>query len=337
MNQVLARNFNERLIMSLLLEHESMTRLELGQQSGLSAQTISVIVRVLERDNIIVKGEAVRGRIGPPTTPIRLNPNGAFSIGLHLDQTEIEAVLINFTGEVLIKRTATLPVLDVRSVEDLLTGVTGELLDELTADKKPYLTGIGVTLPAQFDLDTENGQAVLEYDFERALSHKTGLEVYIQNDITAAASAEMLFGAAKSIGELLYCYVSKDMKPRLILGGRIYSGTTSGSDNCSWDCWREVQALLRREAGMDEPKIAEWATQSARNLTVLVTELSKFASIPTVIFSSPASDGVMTAMERDVQKELATLSDVKATSLGSSTLAFGAASLPIQSKLKLES
>ncbi|MEP4430747.1 MAG: MarR family transcriptional regulator, partial [Hyphomicrobiales bacterium] len=61
LNQIRVRSYNERLIMSLLLQNNGMSRMQMGKISGLSAQTISVIVRGLERDGLISRGEAQSG------------------------------------------------------------------------------------------------------------------------------------------------------------------------------------------------------------------------------------------------------------------------------------
>ena len=76
------RSYNERLVLSLLLQNTGITRLEIGEQSGLSAQTVSVIIRSLEQEGLIARGEAQRGRVGPPTVPLSLNPDGAYSVAV---------------------------------------------------------------------------------------------------------------------------------------------------------------------------------------------------------------------------------------------------------------
>ncbi len=45
LNSVSVRSYNERLVLSLLLQNKSTTRLEIGERTGLSAQTVSVLVR----------------------------------------------------------------------------------------------------------------------------------------------------------------------------------------------------------------------------------------------------------------------------------------------------
>src|SRR4051812_24102500 len=98
LNQTSVRSYNEMLVLSLLRKHASLSRMELVQLSGLSAQTISVIVRALERDELIVAKEARRGRVGPPMIPMSLNPDGAFALGFSVSAAGVDAVLLDFCG-----------------------------------------------------------------------------------------------------------------------------------------------------------------------------------------------------------------------------------------------
>lgn len=336
MNQVLARSFNERLIMSLLLQHGGMTRFELGQKSGLSAQTISVIVRALERDSLICKGEAVRGRIGPPTTPISLNPEGVFSVGLHVDQDSIEAVLINFTGEPVTERAAQLERLDIASVEAGLLALLQTLMSDISPESRELVTGIGLTLPREFDPANPGQDAVLSHDFESALRAQTGLEIFIQNDITATASAEILYGRAKLMDDHLFCYVSDDLKPRLVLGGRIYSGAAPHSPICDGDRWNGTLRALEAGAGPSDEAVRGWIAQSAEQMSRLIEDLARFASVPTMILAAPVSPPIMTALVAETSEGIAGGLAVEASSLGPHALALGAATLPIHSRFTTE-
>ncbi|MER9370240.1 replication/maintenance protein RepL, partial [Mesorhizobium sp. M0518] len=81
LNALSVRSYNERLVLSLLLQNEGISRMEIGEKTGLSAQTASVIVRSLEQEGLVSQGEAQRGRVGPPTIPLSLNPEGAYAVG----------------------------------------------------------------------------------------------------------------------------------------------------------------------------------------------------------------------------------------------------------------
>src|SRR5258708_32453946 len=78
------RAYNERLVLSLIRRHGSLPKAEIARLTGLSAQTITVIMRALERDGLVIKQARQRGKIGQPSVPFALDPEGAFSLGLKI-------------------------------------------------------------------------------------------------------------------------------------------------------------------------------------------------------------------------------------------------------------
>ena len=83
-NQKGLRNHNERLILSVLQRHGQMPGSDIARDTHLSAQTVSVILRKLESDGLVLKGETVKGRVGKPSVPMAINPDGALSFGFKL-------------------------------------------------------------------------------------------------------------------------------------------------------------------------------------------------------------------------------------------------------------
>jgi CRP-like cAMP-binding protein len=74
--------YNQRLVLSLVYTHGNLAKTDIARMTGLSAQTGSVIMRELEAEDLIVKGEPIRGKVGQPSVPLSINPDGAFFIGL---------------------------------------------------------------------------------------------------------------------------------------------------------------------------------------------------------------------------------------------------------------
>ncbi|MEZ5799698.1 MAG: winged helix-turn-helix transcriptional regulator [Nitratireductor sp.] len=77
-NQSGMRAYNERLVLTLVRRHGSLAKTDIARMTGLSAQTVSVIMRQLEADELLLRGEPMRGRVGQPSVPLSLNPEGAF-------------------------------------------------------------------------------------------------------------------------------------------------------------------------------------------------------------------------------------------------------------------
>ena len=83
-NQSGMRAHNERLVLSLVRQHGALAKSDIARMTGLSAQTVSVIMRALEQDGLLLRGEPVRGRIGQPSVPMAIAPGGAYFLGLKI-------------------------------------------------------------------------------------------------------------------------------------------------------------------------------------------------------------------------------------------------------------
>ena len=99
-NQSGVRLYNERLVLSLIRRHESLPKAEIARLTGLSPQTITVIMRALEADGLVVKRNRQRGKIGQPSVPFALNPDGALSLGVKIGRRSADIILMDFTGGV---------------------------------------------------------------------------------------------------------------------------------------------------------------------------------------------------------------------------------------------
>ncbi len=99
-NQTRVRAHNERLVMSLVRRHGGLSKAEIARRSGLSAQTVSVIMRGLEGDDLLIRGEPVRGRVGQPSVPMMLNPDAVYSFGVKIGRRSADLVLMDFVGTI---------------------------------------------------------------------------------------------------------------------------------------------------------------------------------------------------------------------------------------------
>ena len=100
------RDHNERLVLSLIRRRGALAKSEIARLTGLSAQTVSVIMRALETEGMLLKCDPVRGKVGQPTVPMRLDPDGAFFLGLKVGRRRTEMVLIDFEGQPRASRVA---------------------------------------------------------------------------------------------------------------------------------------------------------------------------------------------------------------------------------------
>ena len=99
-NQNGMRQFNERVVLQAIRLHGELPKAELARVTGLSTQTISMIVNALLAEGLLLKREPLRGRIGQPSVPIALDPEGAWAIGVKVGRQHADVLLVDFLGRV---------------------------------------------------------------------------------------------------------------------------------------------------------------------------------------------------------------------------------------------
>lgn len=222
------RAYNERLIIGAIRQAGALSKAEIARATGLSAQAASVIVNRLLAERVLEKRPKLRGQIGQPQTPIALNPAGAFSVGVKIGRSSVEAVLVDFTASVVAHR--------VSSHRAPLAGPTLETAAALVnavAAQAPAarMAGLGVAMPGHIHLWAEEmglARGALddwrEADPAAALAAATGLDATLCNDATAACAAELALGEAIGRRSALYLYLGAFVGGGLVLDGRLYGG-----------------------------------------------------------------------------------------------------------------
>ena len=99
-NHVGMRQFNERVVLQAIRLHGSLPKAEIARLTHLTAQTVQIIIARLEADGLVRKLDPVRGKVGQPSVPMALNPDGAFSIGIKIGRRSMDELLVDFSGQV---------------------------------------------------------------------------------------------------------------------------------------------------------------------------------------------------------------------------------------------
>lgn len=318
-NQTRLRAYNERLVMSLVRRHGSLAKADIARRTGLSPQTVSVIMRELERDSLLVRGEPVRGRVGQPSIPMALNPDAVYSIGLKIGRRSADLVLMDFVGEVRkqIRETFAYPLPD-RIVEFVSAGLH-ILTEKLDSAQRKRIVGLGIAAPfelwnwlEQVGAPPEEMDSWRDFDFASAMVDITDLPVVIQNDATAACGAELVFGRGRDFADFAYIFVGSFIGGGLVLNHAVFAGRTGnagafgpimvpGADG------RPEQLLNRasifalenslKDAGIDPSPLwllpddwpdygsylTEWIDETARNIAISIVSIVAVVDIEAVL------------------------------------------------------
>lgn len=235
-NQSGMRDHNERLVLSLVRQHGSLAKSDIARITGLSAQTVSVIMRKLEDDGLLVRLEPVRGRIGQPSIPMALDPDGAFFIGLKIGRRSAELVLIDFLGNVRAARQHSYRYPASRETVAFVASGIADMRKTLTDGQDQRIAGLGIAVPFELWSWADAAGAPREIMEEwRHLDIKAEIQtlydfpVYLQNDATSACGAELVFGKAGEFRDFLYFYIGAFAGGGIVLNGQLYGGPTGNA------------------------------------------------------------------------------------------------------------
>ncbi len=234
-NQSGMRNLNERLVLSLVREHGALARTDIARMTGLSAQTVSVIMRELEAEQLLLRNAPLRGKVGQPLVPMSLNPDGAFFLGLKIGRRSADLVLIDFLGRVrtMVSVTYTYPTPD-GTLAFVRNGIA-RLEQDLTAAQRKRIAGLGIAMPFEIWNWADAVGAPREVmdqwrsaDIRGAIAAELPYPVYLENDATAACGAELAFGQTR-IRNFVYLYVGAFIGGGIVLDGSLYAGPSGNA------------------------------------------------------------------------------------------------------------
>ena len=225
------RAYNERLMITAIRQAGALSKAEIARTTGLSGQAATVIVNSLLDEGLLVKREKVRGRVGKPFTPIALNPEGAFSMGVKIGRRSLEVLLVDFGGAVVASRSTPYAAPLPAQTMALATETAIELIESLKCGLRARIVGLGVAIPwvlhewsDELGLEREAIAAWREIDVAAELEAATGLSVSLYNDATAACAAEMIAGDRIGRSSALYIYLDSFVGGGVVIDGRLYRG-----------------------------------------------------------------------------------------------------------------
>ncbi|HEY0932392.1 MAG TPA: ROK family transcriptional regulator [Trebonia sp.] len=233
----LRRENRAAVLWSLYLgQSQPRSRHELGAATGLSAASVTNVVRELIDEGIVIETGLAESDGGRPRALLGMNPEYGYVIGVDIGETRTRVELFDLTmaerarAEYPLERTAEHDIHVV--VEQIVAG-----LDAVIADSgvdPGAILGVGIGVPGIIEREPEvlvHGQT---YGWDaiplwRLLRARTGLPLRFDNGANAMGQAESWFGAGRGAGHAAVILVGSGVGASLISGGATYQGATSSA------------------------------------------------------------------------------------------------------------
>ena len=235
-NHVGMRQYNERVVLHAIRLHGDLPKAELARLTHLSTQTVSLIVNKLLDDQLLIKREPLRGRIGQPSVPIALNPDGAFALGLKVGRRRAELILIDFVGSVRQRWAFDYPAErrypEPEQLIDFVVRCEAELRQSADLqDRLERIQGLGIAMPFSLggwqtllDMPPEVAARWPQTDLRAEISRRIDWPVMRLKDTTAACTAELVAGRGQSLHSFLYLFIDTFIGGGLVLDSQLHAG-----------------------------------------------------------------------------------------------------------------
>ncbi len=278
-NQHVVKKNNKALVLSLIIEKETISRADIASVTGLNKTTVSSLVNeLLEEDLIYESGPGVSSGGRRPVI-LHFNKKAGYAIGIDIGVNYILAVLTDLKGQIIVEKSQNLTRTSYSAIMNNVQTMIQSLMDDMPGSRYG-IVGIGVGVPG---IVNKEGSVLLapnlgwtNIQLKEDLEKMFNVPIIIENEANAGAVGEQQFGAGQDYENILYVSAGIGIGVGIILNNELYQGKSGFSGemghriielngkhcNCgSRGCW---------EAYASENALLEMAGESIDSLESLI-------------------------------------------------------------------
>lgn len=229
---------NRTLVLQVIRSHEPLSRVDISRLTGLSKPTVSQVVAGLLDGNLIVEVGRRHGRPGRRSRLFRSNPEAGYLLGIDLSDVATKLLLTNLSGDTVLQdRAAAMRRGGAMTVRQLNAGIH-DLLKRARVEER-RLSGIGVAVPGLVEPSSGVVLRCPEFAWHRVplksiLEREFSTEIFVENDVNAAALAERQFGLARNRRSVVCIRLGVGIGAGIIVDDTLLAGAHSSAGEIGW-------------------------------------------------------------------------------------------------------
>ncbi|MBF6045531.1 ROK family protein [Streptomyces sp. NRRL B-1677] len=206
----------------------SLTQAEIARTTGLSAATVSNIVRELKEGGTVEVTPTSSG--GRRARSVSLSGDAGVVVGVDFGHTHLRVAIGNLAQRVLAEDAEPLDV-DASAAQglDRAEQLVRRLIGDAGIDPGKII-GVGLGVPGPIDVETGTlgSTAILPgwagTNPRDELAARLSVPVHVDNDANLGALGELVWGAGRGASDLAYIKVASGVGAGLVINGKIYRG-----------------------------------------------------------------------------------------------------------------
>lgn len=235
-NSVHVRHYNERVILETLRRQGQASKADLARSANLTPQAVAGIVDALVLAGLVEQKGKRFGQVGQPSIMYSAAPDGAYSVGLHVGRRSLDAVLVDFAGQIQASENHEYDFPEPAAVVRLSVSCVERFIASLPAAGQERMVGVGIAMPyflggwkSEQNVSEAVAAAWETFDLKAALEAEMPHPVSLENDASAAAAAELVYGVGKNYRNFIYLSVDTFIGGGLVIDGNLSTGPHGNS------------------------------------------------------------------------------------------------------------
>jgi predicted NBD/HSP70 family sugar kinase len=223
-----SREQNLGAVFEAVLSRGPLSRRDAARLTGLSAASVTKLVKPMINDGYLVEQNREAGVPGRPQIPLQVVPDRHSAIGVKVMEGELVGVMADLHSEVQSSYRLRYDDTSPAGVVEAIAQLTETLLGQSPV-ARDRLLGIGIGLGGHVD---GNAGMVVQAPFlgwsevplQKLVAERVGMSVVLENDVNTLAVAEQWFGPGSAYQSFALVTLGVGVGSAIVIDGKLWRG-----------------------------------------------------------------------------------------------------------------
>lgn len=220
---------NKSQVLNAIRDKGPISRIELTRETGISAPTVTRIVKSLMNSHLVKNLGLGNSSGGRPPVILEFDPDSSYVIGIEWEFTRIKGIVANLDDKIICEKVNSHDLSrDIEKDLQIIVGLIEELMKEapLAASR---LKGIGISAAGYINkvtgtIEFSPVQSWQNIDVKTPLEERFSVPIFIDHQSRVMALSEYLYGDAADMRDLLFLNLSFGMGAGFMIDGNVIQG-----------------------------------------------------------------------------------------------------------------
>lgn len=229
------RQGGRRLVFSTIRARERVARIDIAEETKISAATVTSITAELISEGLIEETprdpDSAGLKRGRPRVDLKVRGSSHIVAGMKFSNNKVTVAILDFVGSPVGDYERRLPSSRFETAD--FVAFTKEVLDEATQScglQISDLSGVGIGLAGIVDaprgfVHWSPQLTDRNVDLRAALGTQISLPIFLDNDANLVAMAEQWFGLGRNVSDFIVVTIEHGVGMGIVIDNQIYRGT----------------------------------------------------------------------------------------------------------------